>query len=165
METQNARLENSCLLIIEEYFKKEYTGMVSFSYYLLKNKSLAEVAVQDSFVFALEHTEKLTSSQNPEGWLYCVLKNTVRHMLRDQVALKNHLVSFEDITEPCTEDRYSDWKTIFDKCSNSDKQLLIRFYIEGYSLRELSNEYNISIGACKMRLKRARNQIKKNSGL
>lgn len=162
METLDARPDNECLLSIEEYFKNEYNSMLSFASYLLNNKSLAEVAVQDTFVFALEHTERFASSPSPEGWLYCVLKNIVRHMLRDQKILMDHMASVEEIPDSGAEDTRCDLKSLLSKSSNSEKQLLFRFYIEGYSLRELSKQYNISIGACKMRLKRARNHIKDN---
>ena len=40
---------------------------------------------------------------------------------------------------------------------------LKRFYVDGIRLRELAAEYGISVAACKMRLKRARERIRKRN--
>ena len=41
-----------------------------------------------------------------------------------------------------------------------EKQLLKRFYEEGYSLQELADEQNIKLSTMKMRVKRAREKLK-----
>lgn len=40
--------------------------------------------------------------------------------------------------------------------SNADMQLMIRYYEYGYSLSEIAAEWGITIGAAKMRIKRAK---------
>lgn len=45
--------------------------------------------------------------------------------------------------------------------SDSDYFLLVKKYVEGYSIEELAKQLNITDGACKMRLKRAKKEARK----
>ena len=148
---------------IEKYFRSEYASMLSFAGYLLNNRSLAEVAVQETFVCALENYEKFESSPNPVGWLYNTLKNMIRHIQRDQQKIIKRMVQLDS----CAEDYIaSTHKSAMDLCTNKenpDFQLLIRFYVYGYTLKELAQEEGISVGAMTMRIQRAKERIKKEN--
>ncbi|MGI6027958.1 MAG: sigma factor-like helix-turn-helix DNA-binding protein [Candidatus Heteroscillospira sp.] len=147
------------LELIEEYFRAEYADMLSFAKYLLDNHSLAEVAVQETFVFVLEHPEKMIGRPSPAGSLYTILKNIVRHMLRDEQKVLSHMISIECVPER----EFSITDNInFEYLSakhDPDMRLLARFYIFGCSIQELANEQGITVGACKMRIKRAKERL------
>lgn len=161
MSAPNETQDKERLKCIEEYFRSEYADMLSLASYLLNNnKALAEVAVQDTFVFALEHMDKLTASPNPVGWLYNVLKNIVRHIYRDQQRLLKRVVSIGEAPELRTSDYGRDLRLSMSSFNDSDTILLIQFYIQGYSVKELARKYDISVGACKMRIKRAKENMK-----
>ncbi|MDR1159155.1 MAG: sigma-70 family RNA polymerase sigma factor [Syntrophomonadaceae bacterium] len=150
------------LKTLEEYFRDEYKEMLSVASYMLNNQALAEVAVQDTFVVALENIDKLTASPSPVGWLYVVLKNNVRHMWRDQRTMLKHFVSLEDTPEIEAMDTGHEVNSLINEDNNHEMELLIQFYIQGYSIKELARKYGISIGACKMRIKRAKDRLKNN---
>ena len=50
--------------------------------------------------------------------------------------------------------------TILESCDDADAKLLIDFYIKQRSLKELAEEQGITVGACKMRLKRAKKRAR-----
>ena len=85
--------------ILEQYFRAEADNIVSFATHLLNNRSLAEVAMQDTFVFALENMDKMLSSPEPVGWLYNVMKYIIKHMQRDQQKLIKRAISLDNIAE------------------------------------------------------------------
>ena len=45
--------------------------------------------------------------------------------------------------------------------SDDTYYLLVKKYVEGYSVEELAKQLNITDGACKMRLKRAKKEARK----
>lgn len=159
-----APVKDERLKLLEAYYRNEYAEMLSTASYMLNNSALAEVAVQDTFVIALENIDKLTASPSPVGWLYNVLKNNVRHMRRDQQAMLKRFVSLDDAPEVEAVDAGHKAKFFINENKNPEMELLIKFYIHGYSLKELAHEYGISIGACKMRIKRAKTRLKNFNG-
>lgn len=145
---------------LERYFRGEYSQMLSVASYALNSQALAEVAVQDTFVIALENINKPTASPSPVGWLYNVLKNVIRHMHRDQQAMLKHFVSLEDTPEVEDMTAIYEEEFVINEKNNPDLEMLIQFYIQGYSIKELAEKYGISVGACKMRIKRAKIRLK-----
>ena len=148
------------LQLIEKYFQSEYADMLSFAYYLLNNRSMAEVAVQETFVTALVNIEKFAASPSPVGWLYNTMKYKIKHMNRDKQRLITKFVPMDDVTESqlaSTDDTRYEFSLSVD---DSDMKLLIQFYVQEYSIKELAREYGITSGACKMRIKRAKERIK-----
>ena len=69
---------------IEELFKSEYTNLFCFAYNTLLDENLSDVAVQDTFLIALNKPDALCSSQKPVGWLYNTIKNVIKHIIRDR---------------------------------------------------------------------------------
>ena len=149
------------LAVIEQLFRSEYEGMADFAAYLLGSESLAEVAVQETFVCAMEHIDKLLASPNRVGWLYNALKLTIRHIKREQYLLLKRTMQLEDVPEQhlSTADRYS--LALHGEEADPELQLLIRFYLYGYTLKELAEEMGLTVGAVKMRISRAKAHVKR----
>ena len=148
--------------LVEQHFRSEYDHLVSYAEHLLNSPSLAEVAVQDTFVCALENYEKFQRSRNPIGWLYNTLKNIIRHIRRDQQAVLKRAVQLDDcaVLYLSTSDKYA--LDFSHKLADPDLQLLIQFYLYGYTIKELANRHGTSVGAMTMRIKRAKERIRKS---
>lgn len=145
---------------IEELFKSEYTNLFCFAYNTLLDENLSDVAVQDTFLIALKKPDALCSSQKPVGWLYNTIKNVIKHIIRDRDYLYKKNISLHDVLDESDPylDTYSEVRL---DVSNSDEwKLLMKFYIEGYSTRELAEMQGVSEEACKSRLKRARAKLR-----
>lgn len=142
--------------LLEKYYREEYKDMLLFAGRMLNSVELAEVAVQETFVIALEKLSSLKASTKPLGWLYNTLKNVIRHMRRDQQAQLLRVISIDDILELPASDKESDLLLLTSAEKDPALRLLIEFYVEGRSIKSLAEENSISVGACKMRLKRAR---------
>ena len=146
--------------IVEKLYRSEYPNMLSFASYLLSDKALAEVAVQDTFVCALQNIHKLEASSDQVGWLYNALKNIVRHMRRDRQFLIKNFIQLDETKEVPAAPPGQAKLLAAEGQNDPEVQLLVRFYIYGYSLKELAKEEGISVGAMKMRIKRAREHVR-----
>ena len=141
---------------LEFYYRKEYEGLFRYALHLLGNASLAEVAVQNTFVIAARRISTLMAHENPVGWLYVVMKYTICEMRRDQAAVKERCVPLEDVPEqfvPMEEPEALDR-------NDPDIELLQRFYVDGFSLKELAAEYETTVAALKMRICRLKKRLR-----
>ena len=147
--------------LIHRLFVEEYASMCRTAYYALGDKGLAETAVQETFLVAIRFRDKLEACEKPAAWLYKALSYTIKHIRRDRNYLLLHTVPLDALPEQ--EAAHYDKYSIFDSklADNEDMKLLIEFYCHGYTIKELAERRGISIGACKMRIKRAKEHIRK----
>ena len=156
---QTVNTENE---LIHRLFVENYSSMCRTAYFALGDYGLAETAVQETFVIALRFLEKLSSCENPIGWLYKAMNYTIKHIQRDRNQLLIHTVPLDELSEQ-EATHIDEYSLLDDKLKASDEmKLLIEFYYMGYSIREIAERMGISVGACKMRLKRAREKIRNN---
>ena len=148
--------------VIEAYFRAEYAGLLSFARKLNLNENLAEEAVQETFVIFLRNYERWKTRKLESGWMYGVLKNIAMHILRDENETKLQCISLEDVVyEPGMEE--PGYHFAQHPPDDPDLRLLKRFYVDGMHLKDLAAEYGVSVVACKMRLKRARERVRKRN--
>lgn len=144
---------------LERYYRAEYASMLKFSICTLHDENLAQVAVQETFVIASRKYSELTGSQKPVGWLYNVLKNVIRQIIRERKAMLERYVELSPTNDPSVE---MEQICCLDVNKNDDLRLLSRFYVEGYSLEEVAKELKISVPALKMRMCRAKKRLRED---
>lgn len=146
--------------LLEQLYLEEYLSMLKISKSALINPEQSEDAIQGAFLDAMQNFNKFSSSENPVGWLYIALRYQISHMNRGCVKEAKLKAKFE---QQAVDFSYEPNKaTIFDIPDiQSNVELLSRFYIEGHTIKELAQEDGCSVGAMKMRLKRARESVAK----
>lgn len=147
--------------LIETCYKRKYAAMLRVAHRMLSDPALAETAVQETFLVALRQPDKFSDAPDREAWLYAVLKNIIKHLRRDRALALKYAVSVDDVPEeklsyeePLPEPR------LLDLTEGEDRRLLAYHYVYGYSVKELADKYGLSVGACKMRIKRARDRLR-----
>lgn len=147
--------------LIRKLFIEEYQSMCRTAYYTLGDYGLAETAVQETFLVALRFRNKLYSSEKPVGWLYNALKFAIKHVRRDRTSFLTHTLPLDSVPDHdlIANDYYSAMSK--DVKESEDMKLLEEFYIQGYSIREIADRLGISVGACKMRIMRAKEHLRK----
>lgn len=141
-------------VILEEIYKSQYTHLYKAALIQLKSPHLAQDIVHDTFLYAAKHIDDVKASKSPGGWLYKTLQHLVLHAIRTRTMLLTRNIPLEKayhLQANETEHEISE----LDR-SNADMQLMIRYYEYGYSLSEIAAEWGITIGAAKMRIKRAK---------
>lgn len=149
--------------LIEQLYREMYHQLFTYARSALNDSSFAEEAVQDTFRIACAKIEEIQGSLNPKGWLLNALKNVIRNMRRSQIqiaklamaAMMNATSAPQESPEDTVEVMYSDL------IPQEDYLLLKRVALERLTMLELSQELGISIEACKKRVQRAKNKMKK----
>ncbi len=153
----------------EQFFNYLYTD----SYLLLKkyvsgkiNSNDAEDILQETYYQAYRNVNILKEHPNPVGWLMLTCKNILKkHTARKKKDLdKTYIGDTEGLINniPAVDDY--DWgymEELKKILSDDTYYLLVKKYVEGYSVEELAKQLNITDGACKMRLKRAKKEARK----
>ena len=154
---------------LEQLYRTESEKMLHIARYSLKSDNLAETAVQETFVTAARKIDALLTSPNPTGWLYTTLNYTIKQIQRERLAALRRFVPLENAPELAQNVVEPEGINLE---PSDDLRLFYRHYIEGYSLKEIAAELEISVPALKMRMTRARKRLKsdktilemKNSG-
>lgn len=124
----------------------------------LRDASLAEDAVQDTFLKAYKRLDDLRDEQRERAWLMSIAINTCRDYLR--TAWLRHIdrrVSLDLLPEPTCESVWPDATVITEVMSLPPKlreAVLLRYY-QGMKLKEVADALRISPSTVKQRLDRA----------
>ena len=146
---------------LEQMYREMYPTLYAYALRILKDRALAEEAVQDTFCIACAKREQALSNPKPRGWLMLTLKHVMQNMLRTQRKLQRllFLTAGEEHTDA---PELLDVDVLFGDVSDSeDFRLLKRLALEQYTIAELAQDLGISVEACKKRVQRARKRLQK----
>ena len=141
-----------------------YDMLITYARCFFEEESLAEEAVQETFQLACQKPDKLCESPNPQGWLVNTLKNTVRNTKRRreraQQILSGYLVKQQE------DDTYSEDKLCLqlmyeDLAYTEEFKLLKEMVIDGKSHLEMAKARGITVNACKKRVQRAKDLLRR----
>lgn len=157
MQNDGHRTEDLIGLLYCEHF--DY--MVDLARYLGQPPDVAEDLVQETFEIVLKHPEQLQTVDDERAWLIGIMKNRIRlHRRNLQYAqrLHHHL---EQLYEESRRDEVP-LIVLYGGCiGEKELQLLIRYYSEGWPVSRLAKDMGISAAACRKRIQRAKDQLRK----
>lgn len=147
---------------IEQKYREMYLPLLQYATRLLRQPSLAEEAVQETFRIACAKPEAFCDSPNPNGWLIKTLSNVIRNTQRNLARLHRLVTaSLEYDVQSGLEappDDHLDAE-YGDLLSREDYALLKLVVLQRYSMKEAAEEYGISVEACKKRVQRAKSRL------
>ena len=149
---------------IEELYREMFDKMMVYACCSLDNEALAEEAVQETFRIACQKPEQLCESVNPRGWLVQTLKYTIRNIQSSRETAKRIVEKYlmsqaKDLA--FSEDRI-DLYILYENVADTEEfKLLAEMAIEGRSHLEMANSRGISVSACKKRVQRAKEALRK----
>ena len=152
------------LKFIETLYIKNASLLFNYANIILSNASLAEEAVQETFVIACIKQHALENSPNPEGWLMNTLKNVCRNIQKNRNYYLSRILSLnESVLGTTALESDNLWETnVQDFISKEDFMILKKIILDGYSYKDLAKELGISLEACKKRAQRAKQRFRKN---
>lgn len=152
------------LKFIETLYIKNASLLFNYANIILSNTSLAEEAVQETFVIACIKQHALENSSNPEGWLMNTLKNVCRNIQKNRNYYLSRILSLnESVLGTTALESDNLWETnVQDFISKEDFMILKKIILDGYSYKDLAKELGISLEACKKRAQRAKQRFRKN---
>lgn len=156
-------LTNDQQIYLDAIYREMATSLARYALANLKNESAAEEVVQDTFRIACTKIEELMRSENPNGWLFLVLKHVIGDKQRAEkrnIRLLCTLFSMQG-TEIHSPEQELDLRVLYeDLVQSEDFQILEQYYLLQKNMREIASEKGITLEACKKRIQRARMRLK-----
>lgn len=148
---------------IEVFYLEMYDQLFLYAQNALKNESLAEEAIQETFRIACTKPEEFISSPNPKGWIINTLKYTMQNMRRSRdranALLNQYLAAYT--SDAFSEDRIPLEVTYENVAHSEEFQLIKEMAVEGKSHLEMAQSRGISVAACKKRVQRAKEFLRR----
>ena len=149
---------------IEQLYHEMFDKMKTYACCSIDSEAIAEEAVQETFRIACQKSEQLCESVNPRGWLMQTLKYTIANIKRNREAVKRIMMRYmmaHDMDATISEDLLY-LNVLCDNVSDTEEfKLLAEMVIEGRSYLEMAASRNISVAACKKRVQRAKEVLRK----
>lgn len=148
---------------IEEFYLEMYDRLFIYARSALDNESLAEESIQETFRIVCMKPEDLLSSPNPKGWIVNTLKYTIQNMKRSRdkanVLLTQYLAANSSVA--FSEDRISLEVTYENVARSEEFSLIKEMAVDGRSHLEMAQSRGISVAACKKRVQRAKEFLRR----
>lgn len=148
---------------IEAFYLQMYDQLFLYAQNALKNESLAEEAIQETFRIVCTKPEDLLSSPNPKGWIINTLKYTMQNMRRNRdrtnALLNQYLATYT--SDAFSEDRIPLEVTYENVAHSEEFRLIKEMVVEGKSHLEMAQSRGISVDACKKRVQRAKEFLRR----
>lgn len=152
--------------VLESLYRTHFHEIEIHAFRYLGKWDDAHVAAQETFHIACEKIDDLMKQPNRIAWLKNIAKNVCRNMYRarkKQLSLFVSLDSLEGIHEPGqSDDVFDPLDTYKGTISDSEIMLLRKIILEGMSYLDAANELGIGMWACRKRVERALNKIRKS---
>lgn len=133
--------------------------MYRLSYGILKNVTDAEDAVAQSLLKAWEKLDHLKKEEQLRSWMISIAMNTSKNMLSRrgrEVLLDQEELAVSLIQEGPQETNL--WSQVWEM-KKTYRVVLLLYYYDGYSVKEIAGMLRVPEGTVKSRLARAREEL------
>lgn len=142
-----------------------HAALYRYAYRLSGSASDAEDLVQQAFVTAQTNLDQVRSSDRVRSWLYAVLRNAFLKSRRRPVPVPaaDLDLALESIPEELREQPLVDSEELqaaLDLLPEEFRVVVLMFYFEQSSYKEIAEELGLPIGTVMSRLSRAKSQLR-----
>jgi len=137
-------------------------GMYRLAFSILRNEADAEDAVSETVLKAYEKLDKLRNTNKFKPWIMKILVNQAKTMLRG----KNRIDLMADMEqlEMSFDNQTGELWSVVSELEEEFRNVVILFYYEDMTTREIAKTLQIAEGTVKSRLSRAREKLKQKIG-
>ncbi len=133
-------------------------SMYRFALGILRNEQDAEDALSTAIIKAYEHLASLRDKNKFKAWIMSIIANEAKNM----ISKNSRLQLVDDVTvfgEAVEEDHNTIWDSVME-LGEQHRQIIVLYYYDGFSTREIARILKIREGTVKSRLSRARQSLK-----
>lgn len=133
-------------------------SMYRFALGILRNEQDAEDALSAAIIKAYEHLASLRDKNKFKAWIMSIIANEAKNM----ISKNSRLQLVDDVTvfgEAVEEDHNTIWDSVME-LGEQHRQIIVLYYYDGFSTREIARILKIREGTVKSRLSRARQSLK-----
>lgn len=132
--------------------------LYAVAYAILKNEADTEDAVCSAIQKAYEHLDQLKSPQKLKPWIITITKNEALQIKRKRLELPGD-EQVAAMLKPVVDEHYELWDVV-QKLPEEYRPVIVLFYYDDLSIRDIAKILDIPIGTVKSRLNRGRDLLK-----
>jgi len=142
----------------EEFFKEYSAAFIYFSCKFVRNMTIAEDIVVDSFVKLWEKRNQLSTEKELKNYMYKIVYNASLRWLERQ-RTKTKVYQIYNSEHPESDQSYFEnvvraetlriVKEAMDKLPNECKKVFLKLFIEGKSIKETAGELDVAVSTVK----------------
>jgi RNA polymerase sigma-70 factor (ECF subfamily) len=156
-----ADIDDELVRLIHEH----HAPLYRYAFRLCGNAADAEDLVQQTFVVAQEKLHQLRQTERSRSWLFTVLRNGFLKSRRKNrpISAESLDLDMESVSEPAPSDDEIDrerLQLVLDALPDEHRLVLVMFYFEEYSYREIAAKLDVPIGTVMSRLSRAKQRLR-----
>lgn len=125
---------------------------------ILKNEADAEDAVSNAILKAYENKEKISFFHKFKPWMLTITKNEALKIKKKRLILPGDDM-VENLLKP-VQAHYNELWDVLEKMKEEYRLVVVLFYYEELSLRDISDVLDIPVGTVKSRLNRGRAELR-----
>lgn len=169
MELKSSTIEDSNIKIINfrsinkdsfvKLIQENKSSLYRLSSSILKNEADVQDAISETIMKAYSNLDKLNIVGSFKPWIMKILVNECYSIINKhkKTELTDDFSSYEGSYEHVSEDSLMSY---VNKLDDEFKSVVILFYYEDISIKDISKVLNISEGTVKSRLSRAKSKLK-----
>lgn len=147
---------------IDKLYDSQRNMLFNYALSRLGDEEMAQEVVQETFRIACNKIQAVMENSNPAGWLIRALQNVMKKAIGNKQETAKYIAELPDdlfmedarLVDEDIDLLYSDL------VSNADFQLVKKFAVERKTIKDIAQEAEISISACKQRLSRAKKRLR-----
>jgi RNA polymerase sigma-70 factor (ECF subfamily) len=148
-------------LSFDDFYRREHRHVLGLAFVLTGNQWVAEDTAQEAFTAAFRRWRSIVAYDSPGAWVRRVACNRAASVLRRRVREAKALMRLAGRTQTYIELDEGDqafWQAVR-RLPPRQAQVVALYYLEDYSVREISEVLDCSEGTVKTHLSRAREAI------
>lgn len=132
-------------------------GMYRLAFSILRNDADAQDAVSEAIVLAFEKCHQLRKRSSAKSWLMQILVNSSKKIAvqSNKYVLLENEIQYEQAEEFKDDDM---WETVME-LDEEFREVVVLYYYEQFSVREIGKMLKVPEGTVKSRLARAREKL------
>lgn len=150
---------------ISELMGKYADSVLRMCYIYLKDYHLAEDVTQKTFIRVMQHYGKFRKESSEKTWIMQIAINLCKNQFQSWWYKRQNFDDVPEMTYDADYDGVMDRQEVFDEISKLPpkyKEVILLYYYQEMSISEIAEVLKLKESAVKVRLFRAREQMKLN---
>ena len=150
-------------VILTRLVETYQTALLHICYMILRDDSLAEDAVQETFLKAYKAIDTFRGESSEKTWLFRIGVNVCRDMKRGRwFRYLDRRVTPETLPIPAPEadEDYEELSQAILRLPDRDKEIILLYYYQDMNIRDIAQTLGLAPSSVSSRLKKARERLK-----
>lgn len=150
---------------IRQLVEANYSAVYGYAFRLTGNAADAEDVTQQAFLIAHQKLHQVREADKADRWLFAVVRSCFLKSRRRKrpAPVANLELNVDEIPEALAEDSDLDQEllqTALNELSDDFRMVLVMFYFEELSYKEIAAQLDVPIGTVMSRLARAKGRLR-----